>query len=346
MDVIKSILALNDSKSSTQIALDISQAHIDTEEEEKEKEDDDDQHTYEVPPNESHNKRLAPAKQQEAAEDVYLDQPVLRRFSEPNNFLQPKPHLHLSKHGAEGSNEEAITRLWATEKALKTGKTKPPPPPPLPLSARRVSLPVLSSSGQQMKTSTNRDPFPALKDDEEESIYLICEPSTDSIPCRLPPCPISTPLKQLRAKIFQSGPRPGLTENSPQGEGLKSGSLPEDSSVQNKVWYAGSCDRRTAEAALLRFNKDSAYLVRRSSGHGWNQPYTLVVLYKNRVYNIPIRYLENSHQYTLGKDGKNQEEIFDNISSIIQSYMERPLVLIDGTTSAKEQTCLLFPVKP
>lgn len=29
----------------------------------------------------------------------------------------------------------------------------------------------------------------------------------------------------------------------------------QDSSVQNKAWYAGSCDRRTAEAALLRFNK-------------------------------------------------------------------------------------------
>ncbi|XP_077162181.1 SH2 domain-containing protein 6-like [Paroedura picta] len=326
------------------------EAHIDTEEDEEEKEEDDDQYTYEVPPNESHNKRLAPAKQQEAAENIYLDRPVLRRFSEPNNFLQPRPNLalqHLSKHGAEGNNEDEMTKLPAIEKALKAGKMKPPPPPPLPLSARRVSLPVLSSSGQQVKTSTNIDPFPALKDDEEESIYLTCEPSTDSVPFRLPTCPVSTrPLKQPRAKISQSGPQPGLAEDKPQGGGLKSGFLAEDSSMQNKAWYAGSCDRRTAEAALLRFNKDSAYMVRQSSGHGWNQPYTLVVLYKKRVYNIPIRYLESSHQYTLGKDGKSHEELFDNVSSIIQSYKERPLVLIDGTTSTKEQTCLLFPVKP
>lgn len=57
----------------TQFALDISQVHINTEEmvEEKEEEDDD-QYTYEVPPSEGHNKRLAPAKQQEAAENLYL----------------------------------------------------------------------------------------------------------------------------------------------------------------------------------------------------------------------------------------------------------------------------------
>ncbi|XP_054854315.1 SH2 domain-containing protein 6 [Eublepharis macularius] len=240
-----------------------------------------------------------------------------------------------------------MPRLLVIEKARKAGKMKPPPPPPLPLSARRVSLPVLSPPGQQMKTSTNKDLFPALKDAEEDSIYLVCEPSTVPVPCRVLPCPSSTrPLKQPMTNISQPGPQPGLAENSPQGECLKSGSLPEDSSIQNKAWYAGSCDRHTAEAALLQCNKDSAYMVRRSSGHGWNQPYTLVVLYKKRVYNIPIRYLESSHQYTLGKDGKSQEELFDNISSIIQSYMERPLVLIDGTTSAKEQTRLLFPVKP
>uniref|UniRef100_A0A8C8SEA6 SH2 domain-containing protein n=1 Tax=Pelusios castaneus TaxID=367368 RepID=A0A8C8SEA6_9SAUR len=91
---------------------------------------------------------------------------------------------------------------------------------------------------------------------------------------------------------------------------------------------------------------DSAFLVRQSSGQGWKQPFTLAVLYQGHVYNIPIRYLESSRQYTLGKEGKRREELFDSISSIIQHYSQQPLVLIDGSSSARVHTCLLYPVKP
>ncbi|XP_044293299.1 SH2 domain-containing protein 6 [Varanus komodoensis] len=116
--------------------------------------------------------------------------------------------------------------------------------------------------------------------------------------------------------------------------------------MQNKAWYAGNCDRRTAEVALLQFNKDGAYVVRQSSRQGGSQPFTLVVLYKKYVYNIPIRCVMDSSQYTLGKAGKEHEELFDSVASIIQYYSQHPLVLIDAHTATKEKTCLLFPVKP
>ncbi|XP_061448665.1 SH2 domain-containing protein 6-like [Rhineura floridana] len=302
---------------------------------------------------------VVPTKGQEAVESLYLDHPVLRRFSEPNNLLHPKPRLLLSKSGTDGGTEEGMFNLLAIERALKKGMMKqslppppssPPPPPPPPLSARRVSLPVLGPSASQAKAATSRDLFPAVKDKEEsqeESIYVECEPTTASMPCKVLPCPIpACPLKRTRPQISPSGPQKVLAENLPEDGCLKSGSLPDDSGMQNKAWYAGSCDRRTAEAALLRYNKDSAYMVRQSSRQGWNQPFTLVVLFNNHVYNIPIRYLEGSHQYMLGKDGKSHKKLFDSVSSIIQTYTEHPLVLIDGSTSAKEQTCLLFPVKP
>ncbi|XP_032085354.1 B-cell linker protein-like [Thamnophis elegans] len=126
---------------------------------------------------------------------------------------------------------------------------------------------------------------------------------------------------------------------------LKTDNLLEDPDVKNAPWYAGSCDRRTAEAALLQFNKNGAFMVRQSSHHSASQPFTLVVFYKNRVYNVPIHYQESSCQFALGKDPKSHE-LFDSVSSIIQKYSERPLVLIDGSTSAKEQTLLLFTVTP
>ncbi|KAG8141233.1 hypothetical protein E2320_006880 [Naja naja] len=90
---------------------------------------------------------------------------------------------------------------------------------------------------------------------------------------------------------FQGCPEDNTESN--KGRCLKTDNLPEDPDMKNAPWYAGSCDRRTAEAALLQFNK-----------------------------------------------------LFDSVSSIIQKYSERPLVLIDGSTSAKEQTRLLFPVTP
>ncbi|KAJ7305222.1 hypothetical protein JRQ81_011133 [Phrynocephalus forsythii] len=182
---------------------------------------------------------------------------------------------------------------------------------------------------------------PRSKEEEScgEPIYLECEPSTGDLVSHLSSF---HPKTLFPSSLFATQSSSLSTANTSS----LSCEATQYSDMENKPWYAGSCDRQTAEATLRRFNKDSAYLVRRSSRHSWNQPFTLAVLYKNHVYNIPIRYLEGTCQYILGKDGKAHEELFDSIPSIIQNYTERPLVLIDGNTSAKEQTYLLFPVKP
>nr|XP_033806332.1 SH2 domain-containing protein 6 isoform X2 [Geotrypetes seraphini] len=123
--------------------------------------------------------------------------------------------------------------------------------------------------------------------------------------------------------------------------------IAEDASVVNKAWYGGHCTRGAAESALLRASTDGSYMVRHSSGHSSSkQPYTLVVLYKGQIYNIPIRHLASSQSYTLGKEGKAYEELFDSISSIIEHYQTHPLVLIDSQNTSKEQTVLLCPVQP
>ena len=48
-------------------------------------------------------------------------------------------------------------------------------------------------------------------------------------------------------------------------------------------------------------------MVRKSSGQDAQQPYTLVVFYKGRVYNIPIRFIANMQQYALGREKKGEE---------------------------------------
>lgn len=58
------------------------------------------------------------------------------------------------------------------------------------------------------------------------------------------------------------------------------------------------------ECLLLQ---DGAFMVRQSSGQDAQQPYTLVVFYKGRVYNIPIRFLTGTQQYALGREKRGEE---------------------------------------
>lgn len=55
--------------------------------------------------------------------------------------------------------------------------------------------------------------------------------------------------------------------------------------------------------------QDGAFLIRHSSNQSLRQPYTLAVLYQQKVYNIPIRFLEEMQGYALGKEGKKTEEV-------------------------------------
>ncbi|XP_060539513.1 SH2 domain-containing protein 6 [Pantherophis guttatus] len=311
------------------------------------------QDTYEPPPREEPTKKTPVVPPQESEQGIYLDCPNVRRFSVPLGSLHAKPCLLLTKAGAEDSGDEGTINIKAIEEALKKGLMKPPQPPSLPSSARRVSLPASVFSGHPAKVAINNDLFLASKDDKEEPedqpIYLECEATTGLAPCKGSTSsaldPLTCLLKQAKSKISSLGSQQGCPEDNTEGRRLKTDNLPEDPDMKNAPWYAGSCDRRTAEAALLQFNKNSAFMVRQSSHHSASQPFTLVVFYKNRVYNVPIHYQESSCQFALGKDPK-RHELFDSVSSIIEKYSERPLVLIDGSTSAKEQTRLLFPVTP
>lgn len=53
--------------------------------------------------------------------------------------------------------------------------------------------------------------------------------------------------------------------------------------------------------------QDGSFMVRKSSGQDAQQPYTLVVFYKGRVYNIPIRFIAATQQYALGREKRGEE---------------------------------------
>ncbi|NXT71274.1 CLNK protein, partial [Chaetops frenatus] len=81
---------------------------------------------------------------------------------------------------------------------------------------------------------------------------------------------------------------------------MQSLTQPTEKDLNKCEWYIGECDRHKAEKMLLQKNIDETFLVRDCSKKSKAEPYVLVVYYGRRVYNIKVRFLEESQQYALG----------------------------------------------
>ncbi|NXY54205.1 LCP2 protein, partial [Callaeas wilsoni] len=114
----------------------------------------------------------------------------------------------------------------------------------------------------------------------------------------------------------------------------------EDEGSLKGDWYAAFVSRPEAEAALRRINKDGTFLVRDSSRKTVTHPYVLMVLYRDKVYNIQIRYQEQDHLYLLGTSLKGKEE-FSSVADIIDHFQRTPLLLIDGKDRGSRNQCML-----
>ncbi|XP_077586226.1 B-cell linker protein [Stigmatopora nigra] len=117
----------------------------------------------------------------------------------------------------------------------------------------------------------------------------------------------------------------------------------KDADIYGESWFAGECDRNTAYQLLFHAKEDGAFIVRKSSGQNTNQPYTLVVYCKGKVYNIPIRFIHTRQQFALGSE-KKTEVYFHSISHIIEKHQKKPLVLIDSKSNSKDAV-MLRPLK-
>ncbi|KAG9334026.1 hypothetical protein JZ751_009258 [Albula glossodonta] len=225
-------------------------------------------------------------------------------------------------------------------------------------------------SGLRKSPPSRPVPAPAPAPPVEEDVYLdpnegqgdsddlYLEPNAG--PMRMPPPPKTmtreappprtAPPPEVKRPPFAMKPPPPTTHSKSQSPAhlslCKWKVLLEDSRLQDKEWFAGNCDRKAAEAILSRVNKDGAFLVRRSLGQNARQPYTLVVLYRQKVYNIPIRYLEDTQGYALGKEGKKNEEVFGSLQDIVSHHKDKPILLIDSKSQAKHTTYLMHPSRP
>ncbi|KAG7464763.1 hypothetical protein MATL_G00169120 [Megalops atlanticus] len=112
-------------------------------------------------------------------------------------------------------------------------------------------------------------------------------------------------------------------------------------------WYVGQVTREQADSYLRRVKKDGTFLVRDSSKGSTTQPYTLMVLYQGKVYNIQIRYDPDQGVFSLGTGLKGSES-FPGVTEIVQHHMRTPLLLIDRKeqgSGPQKQCALLYPAR-
>ncbi|NXP71329.1 LCP2 protein, partial [Ramphastos sulfuratus] len=114
----------------------------------------------------------------------------------------------------------------------------------------------------------------------------------------------------------------------------------EDEASLRGEWYVADVSRPEAEAALRRINKDGTFLVRDSSRKTATHPYVLMVLYRDKVYNIQIRYQEEDQVYLLGTGLKGKED-FSSVADMIDYFQRTPLLLIDGKDRGSRNQCML-----
>ncbi|XP_030595653.1 lymphocyte cytosolic protein 2 [Archocentrus centrarchus] len=119
--------------------------------------------------------------------------------------------------------------------------------------------------------------------------------------------------------------------------------IPRPRKGLGRSWYGGKVTRHQAEIALREVNKDGAFVVRDSSKGSVEHPFTLMLLYQGKVYNIKIRFQGNT--YSLGSGFKNTQS-FPGVKEMIAHHTHTPLRLIDATDQTSEeqlQSCLLHP---
>lgn len=251
--------------------------------------------------------------------------PMVNRSTKPNSSTPASP-----PGTASGRNSGA----WETK------SPSPAAPSPLPRAGKKPMTPLKTTPvAPQQNTSSvcEEKPIPAERhrgsSHRQEAVQSPVFPPAQK---QLHQKPIPLPRFTEGGNPTVDGPVPSFSSNSTISE--------QEAGVLCKPWYAGDCDRKSAEEALHRSNKDGSFLIRKSSGHDSKQPYTLVVFFNKRVYNIPVRFIEATKQYALGRK-KNGEEYFGSVAEIIKNHQHSPLVLIDSQNNTKDSTRLKYAVK-
>ncbi|NWS44738.1 LCP2 protein, partial [Probosciger aterrimus] len=233
----------------------------------------------------------------------------------PSPLRKPTPVNSMNMHGLCSKLQKSVNAKIAA------------PQRPVP----QISLPPYSSNTFPSKSvkpppKPGSNTLPAAESARNRS-------STGSLPPRLHLGSYSRSPSRGAADV-----RPPLP--IPSRQTAHQANMEEDEDSLHNEWYVAYVSRPEAEAALRKINKDGTFLVRDSSRKTAAHPYVLMVLYRDKVYNIQIRYQEQNHIYLLGTGLKGKED-FSSVADIIDYFQRTPLLLIDGKDRGSRNQCML-----
>ncbi|XP_023375608.1 B-cell linker protein [Pteropus vampyrus] len=237
--------------------------------------------------------------------------PMVNRSTKPNNSSKPAPPPVT----ASGRN----SGVWDSKSSL------PALPSPLPRAGKKPATPLKITplaSLQNASSVCEEKPIPAERhrgsSHRQEAVQSPVFPPAQK---KVHQKPIPLPRFPEGGSPTVNGPLPSFSSNS---------------NLSEQVW--------NELIVYYLQERDGSFLIRKSSGHDSKQPYTLVVFFNKRVYNIPVRFIEATKQYALGRK-KNGEEYFGSVAEIIKNHQHSPLVLIDNQNNTKDSTRLKYAVK-
>ncbi|XP_032042819.1 cytokine-dependent hematopoietic cell linker [Aythya fuligula] len=268
----------------------------------------------------------------------------------PQPFPLPRPLKTLPKQYQPLPPEPKISsQVSHTRKTLSQAHT-------FPISAkltRHISLRELNEVSGREKDLMKK--LELTLQSQQNKIKHLSESSSQYIQSSKDVCS-SGPTLNVEDVSVKRSPSPiqctsyenkSFTKHSLVKREIKSLTQPIEKDLNKYEWYIGEYDRHEAEVALLQENTDETFLVRDCSKKSNTEPYVLVVYYGRRVYNIKVRFLEDSQQYALGT-GLRGNDKFNSVKEIIDFYKYVPITLIDGKDKAgsrREQCYLSYPFK-
>nr|XP_027313188.1 cytokine-dependent hematopoietic cell linker [Anas platyrhynchos] len=270
----------------------------------------------------------------------------------PQPFPPPRPLKTLPKQYQPLPPEPKISsQVSHTRKTLSQAHT-------FPISAkltRHISLRELNEASGREKVTDLMKKLELTLQSQQNKIKHLPESSFQYIQSSKDVCS-SGPTLNVEDVSVKRSPSPvqctsyeskSFTKHSLVKQEMKSLTQPIEKDLNKYEWYIGEYDRHEAEVALLQENTDETFLVRDCSKKSNTEPYVLVVYYGRRVYNIKVRFLEDSQQYALGT-GLRGNDKFNSVKEIIDFYKYVPITLIDGKDKAgsqREQCYLSYPFK-
>ncbi|KAM6261672.1 cytokine-dependent hematopoietic cell linker [Porphyrio hochstetteri] len=269
-----------------------------------------------------HALRILPAKPLQESE--YADKRCLR----PSGTTSPENSEHISQPPQYSANPVPPPR------PLKTLPKQYQPLPPEP----KISSQVFHTR----KTLSQAHTYPV----SAKVTRLQCMQSSKNVCSSGSTLNVNSSVKRSPSPTAYTACK-NKSKQSLVKQEMQSLTQPPEKDLNKYEWYIGKCDRHEAEKALLQENTDETFLVRDCSKKSNAEPYILVVYYGRKVYNIKVRFLQESQQYALGT-GLRGDDKFNSVKEIIDFYKYVPITLIDGKDKSgiqREQCYLTHPFK-